>query len=66
MSLTLPTIRRSTSVWLMTTGETKAEAVASALNGAREVDLPAAGAVARPETLWLLDTAAAAKLPTHD
>jgi 6-phosphogluconolactonase len=63
VSLTLPTIRRSAAVWLMTTGAAKAEAVASALNGAREVDLPAAGAVGRDETRWLLDTTAAAQLP---
>ena len=61
VSLTLPTIRRSTAVWLMTTGESKADAVASALNGASEVAIPAAGAQGRDETLWLLDTTAAAK-----
>ncbi|MCT2583280.1 6-phosphogluconolactonase [Actinophytocola gossypii] len=59
VSLTLPTIRRSAQVWLMTTGAGKAEAVASALGGAGEVELPAAGARGRDRTLWLLDEAAA-------
>lgn len=62
VSLTLPTIRRANEVWLMTTGESKAAAVASALHGADEVDLPAAGAIGAKETLWLLDTTAAGKL----
>ncbi|MDQ2587560.1 6-phosphogluconolactonase [Saccharothrix yanglingensis] len=63
VSLTLPTIRASREVWLMTTGAAKAAAVATGLGGAPEADLPAAGAVGRSRTLWLLDTAAAAKLP---
>ena len=63
VSLTLPAIRRSTQVWLMTTGEAKADAIAAALGGATEVDIPAAGARGQQRTLWLLDRAAAAKLP---
>ncbi|HEY0454429.1 6-phosphogluconolactonase [Actinophytocola sp.] len=63
ISLTLPAIRRATEVWLMTTGESKAAAVATALSGADEVTLPAAGARGQRRTLWLLDHAAAAKLP---
>ncbi|HEX3778949.1 MAG TPA: 6-phosphogluconolactonase [Pseudonocardiaceae bacterium] len=63
VSLTLPAIRRSMQVWLMTTGEAKADAIAAALGGAREVDIPAAGARGQHRTLWLLDRAAAAKLP---
>jgi 6-phosphogluconolactonase len=60
VSLTLPTIRRATEVWLMTTGAAKAEAVSKALNGAPETDIPAAGATGRNRTLWLLDETAAA------
>ncbi|HEX2129978.1 MAG TPA: 6-phosphogluconolactonase [Actinophytocola sp.] len=60
VSLTLPAIRRSAQVWLMTTGAGKADAVAAALGGAGEVALPAAGARGRERTLWLLDRAAAA------
>lgn len=63
VSLSLPAIRASREVWLMTTGAAKAGAVAAALGGAGEVDLPAAGAVGTERTLWLLDTAAAAELP---
>jgi 6-phosphogluconolactonase len=63
ISLTLPAIRRSTEVWLLTTGEAKAAAVAMALSGAGEVQLPAAGARGQRRTLWLLDRAAASKLP---
>jgi 6-phosphogluconolactonase len=63
VSLTLPTIRRSAEVWLLPTGEGKAAAVAMALGGSGEVQLPAAGATGRLRTLWLLDRAAATKLP---
>ncbi|MCP2170240.1 6-phosphogluconolactonase [Goodfellowiella coeruleoviolacea] len=62
VSLTLPTIRAARQVWLMTTGQAKADAVATALGGADEVTLPAAGARGQQRTLWLLDTSAAAKL----
>jgi 6-phosphogluconolactonase len=62
ISLTLPAIRHSRQVWLVTTGEAKAEAVALALAGADEVRLPVAGARGRQRTLWLLDRAAAAKV----
>ncbi|TDV36028.1 6-phosphogluconolactonase [Actinophytocola oryzae] len=62
VSLTLPTIRRATDVWLMTTGDAKAEPVAAALAGANEEDLPAAGARGKRDTLWILDRAAAARL----
>lgn len=62
ISLTLPTIRRSHDVWLMTAGEAKAEAVALALAGAGEVQLPVAGARGQLRTLWLLDRQSAGKL----
>ncbi|MGQ0479887.1 MAG: 6-phosphogluconolactonase [Pseudonocardia sp.] len=63
ISLTLPTIRRAAEVWMVATGTTKAAVVAMALGGAGEVQLPAAGAVGRARTLWLLDRGAAGKLP---
>jgi 6-phosphogluconolactonase len=62
ISLTLPAIRRSQDVWLMTAGAGKADAVALALSGAGEVQLPAEGARGSRRTLWLLDKAAAGKL----
>ncbi|MBP2478305.1 6-phosphogluconolactonase [Crossiella equi] len=61
VSLTLPAIRRARQVWLMTTGEAKADPVAQALAGASEIDIPAAGARGFEATLWLLDPTAAAK-----
>ncbi|RZS29781.1 6-phosphogluconolactonase [Herbihabitans rhizosphaerae] len=63
ISLTLPAIRHSAEVWLMTTGGSKAAAVSMALGGAGEIQLPAAGAIGQRRTLWLLDKQAAAKVP---
>lgn len=63
VSLTLPAIGRANEVWLMTTGAAKAEPVAMALGGASAVEIPAGGARGRQRTLWLLDQAAAAKVP---
>jgi 6-phosphogluconolactonase len=63
VSLTLPAIRQAAEVWIMTTGQSKAAAVAMALGGAGEVAIPVAGARGRRRTLWLLDRAAASKLP---
>jgi 6-phosphogluconolactonase len=62
ITMTLPTIRHSLDVWLMTAGESKADAVALALAGAGEIQLPVAGARGRRRTLWLLDRGAASKL----
>ena len=59
ITLTLPAIRRSRQVWLVVSGEAKADAVAAAIGGADPADVPAAGAVGLEATLWLLDTAAA-------
>jgi 6-phosphogluconolactonase len=59
ISLTLPTIRRAAQVWIVTAGQGKAQAVATALAGAGEVSLPAAGAVGTSRTLYLLDESAA-------
>jgi 6-phosphogluconolactonase len=52
-----------TRVSIVATGESKAAAVAMALSGAGEVALPVAGARGRRRTRWLVDRAAAAKLP---
>jgi 6-phosphogluconolactonase len=62
ITLTLPAVQRSREVWLIVSGDGKADAVAAAIRGADPVDLPAAGAVGRDATVWLLDEAAAAKL----
>uniref|UniRef100_UPI0016526D86 6-phosphogluconolactonase n=1 Tax=Streptomyces sp. WAC05950 TaxID=2487419 RepID=UPI0016526D86 len=63
ISLTLPAIRAAREVWLLAAGEDKAGAVSIALGGAGGVQAPAAEAYGRSRTLWLLDRAAAAKLP---
>ncbi len=62
VSLTLPAIRHASEVWLLAAGEGKADALALALSGAGEIQLPVAGAAGRSRTLWLVDDAAAAKL----
>jgi 6-phosphogluconolactonase len=62
ITLTLPAIQRSREVWLIVSGEGKADAVAAAIGGASPNDVPAAGAVGRDATVWLLDEAAASKL----
>ncbi|MGE2719992.1 6-phosphogluconolactonase [Mycolicibacterium celeriflavum] len=62
ITLTLPAVRRSREVWLVVSGEAKADAVAAAIGGADADDIPAAGAVGREATVWLLDEAAASKL----
>ena len=62
ITLTLPAVQRSREVWLVVSGATKADAVAAAIGGAKPVDVPAAGAVGREATVWLLDEDAAAKL----
>jgi 6-phosphogluconolactonase len=62
ITLTLPAIQRSREVWLLVSGAGKADAVAAAVGGADPVSWPAAGAVGREATLWLLDEDAAGKL----
>lgn len=63
VSLTLPAIRHAAEVWIVTTGEGKAGAVALALGGAGDVAIPVGGARGARRTRWLLDRAAASKLP---
>jgi 6-phosphogluconolactonase len=63
ITLTLPAIQRSREVWMIVSGAEKADAVAAAIGGADPMSVPAAGAVGRENTVWFLDTAAAAKLP---
>ncbi|MEU3627531.1 6-phosphogluconolactonase [Amycolatopsis coloradensis] len=62
ISLTLPAIRRAQDIWLVTGGDAKADAVAQALAGAGEVQIPVAGARGSRRTLWLLDRGSASKL----
>ena len=63
LTLTFPAIRAATEVWVLAAGAAKAPAAALALGGAGPVQVPAAGARGRVRTLWLLDRAAASRLP---
>jgi 6-phosphogluconolactonase len=63
ITLTLPAIRSAREVWMLASGAEKATAVRLALSGAGHVQMPAAGAAGRQRTLWLLDKAAASRLP---
>ncbi|MGH3542737.1 MAG: 6-phosphogluconolactonase [Mycobacterium sp.] len=63
ITLTMPAVQRSREVWMLVSGAEKADAVAAAIGGADPVSVPAAGAVGRENTVWFLDTQAAAKLP---
>jgi 6-phosphogluconolactonase len=62
ITLTLPAVQRSREVWLVVSGDGKAEAVAAAVGGADPDDWPAAGAVGREATVWFLDEGAASQL----
>ena len=63
LSLSLTTIGCAREVWLVAAGEEKAGAVRLALSGAGTTTVPAAGAKGRAATRWLLDQAAASRLP---
>ncbi|MFC0863107.1 6-phosphogluconolactonase [Sphaerimonospora cavernae] len=63
LSLTFPAIRAAREVWIVAAGEEKAQAVHMALSEAGPFQVPAAGARGRQRTLFLLDRAAAAKIP---
>ncbi len=62
ITLTLPAVQRSREVWLVVSGAAKAEAVAAAIGGAAPAEVPAAGAIGRDATVWLLDADAASGL----
>ena len=64
ISLGFPAINAAEEIWVVVAGEGKADAVAQALAGADPVQLPAAGVHGRRATRWLLDAAAAGKLPS--
>jgi len=64
ISFTFGAIQAAREVWVLASGAEKADAVAEALSGVSQDKLPAAGARGRDRTLFLLDEAAAAKLPS--
>jgi len=61
ISLTFGALNRTRSVWIVASGESKAEAVAAVL-GDETSDLPAARVAGREDTVWFLDVAAASHL----
>ncbi len=63
LSLTLASIQAAREVWILASGAEKADAVALALSDAGPVQVPAAAARGRQRTLFLIDSAAAAKVP---
>ena len=63
ITLTFPALNRSRSVWLLVSGEAKAEAVAAALADEGDLhDTPARGVEGHDETVWFLDREAASRL----
>jgi 6-phosphogluconolactonase len=63
LSMTLPSIQAAREIWILASGPDKANAIAMALSDAGPVQVPAAGARGRQRTLFLVDSAAAAKVP---
>jgi 6-phosphogluconolactonase len=64
ITLTFPAINAAREVWILASGAEKAEAVLLSLTeGAGRFQVPAAGVRGRERTLFLLDEAAASKLP---
>lgn len=63
LTLTLPTLNAARQVWIVAAGATKATAVRLAFSGTGYVQIPATGVRGRSATLWLIDRAAASKLP---
>lgn len=63
LSLSLAAINAAREVWVVAAGEEKAAAARLALSGAGPTAVPAAGVHGRSRTLWLLDRAAASRLP---
>jgi 6-phosphogluconolactonase len=65
LSLTFPAIQAAREVWILASGAEKADAVGLALSGSEPVQIPAAGARGREQTLFLVDRAAAARVPAE-
>ncbi|GAA1874251.1 6-phosphogluconolactonase [Lapillicoccus jejuensis] len=64
VSLTFEALARAREVWFLVAGDDKGEAVAAALApGADRWDVPASGVRGEEATRWLVDEAAASRLP---
>jgi 6-phosphogluconolactonase len=65
VSLSFRGLNAAREIWVVVSGQDKAEAVSLALGGAGRIQIPSAGARGTRRTLWLLDLLAASKLPGH-
>jgi len=65
LSLTLPSIQAAREVWILASGAEKADAVAMALSDVDPDQVPAVGARGTQRTLFLIDSDAAAKVPSQ-
>ncbi|GLY02014.1 MULTISPECIES: 6-phosphogluconolactonase [Actinoplanes] len=65
VTLTLHTIQSADEVWLIAAGADKAGPIGVAVEGGGDKHLPAASATGTRKTLFLLDRAAAANVPTQ-
>jgi 6-phosphogluconolactonase len=64
LTLTMPVLNAADEVWVLASGDGKADAVAAALTpGADPGEVPASGVHGARRTLWLLDRDAAVKRP---
>jgi len=63
LTLSMSAINAAREVWLIAAGEEKSGPVRMALGGAGATQVPAAGVSGRVRTRWLLDRAAASRLP---
>lgn len=64
VSLTFPSINAAREVWILASGEAKAQAILDTVSGAAgPLQVPAAGVHGRERTVFLLDDAAASLLP---
>jgi 6-phosphogluconolactonase len=64
LSMSLGVINNAREAWVIAAGEEKASAARLALSGAGSTAVPAAGVHGRAATRWLLDRAAASRLPS--
>lgn len=64
LSLTLPVINSAARVWMVLAGADKASVLGLALAGANKHELPVAGVLARRTTIFNVDAAGAAEVPS--
>jgi glucosamine-6-phosphate deaminase len=65
VTIGLGPLRASRTIWLLATGPSKADVVRDVLLEPMSVDRPASLLRAHPHCLFILDRAAAARLPRH-